>query len=135
MLQFEGVTLVAALLHQIRRGFAERVNNVAAPLVYEGELFCFHWPAITLTLIANHCALTATRHGRNWKGSGQGVVRRRSLTSSKNSHTNIFTLFLRCGLFMSVSLVSLRYFIELLLKHNYMVSRSVKVRYIICSLK
>lgn len=93
MLQFEGVTLVAALLHQIRRGFAERVNNVAAPLVYEGELFCFHWPAITLTLIANHCALTATRHGRDWKGSGQGVVRRRSLTSSKNSHKHFYSFF------------------------------------------
>lgn len=34
VLQLEGVTLVAALLHQIRRGFAERWNNVATPLVY-----------------------------------------------------------------------------------------------------
>lgn len=41
ILQFEGVTLVAALLHQIRRGFAERCNNVATPLVYLGELFIF----------------------------------------------------------------------------------------------
>lgn len=48
VLQFEGVTLVAALLHQIRRGFAERCNNVAAPLVNQGELFYFYWPAITL---------------------------------------------------------------------------------------
>lgn len=60
MLQFEGVTLVAALLHQIRRGFAERSNNVAAPLVNQGELFYFYWPAISLPLIVNHYALTPT---------------------------------------------------------------------------
>ena len=60
LLQFEGVTLVAALLHQIRWGFAERCNNVATPLVYPGEVFCFYWPAVSLTLIADHHTLAPT---------------------------------------------------------------------------
>lgn len=37
VLQLEGVTLVAVLLHQIRRGFAKCCNIVATPLVYRGN--------------------------------------------------------------------------------------------------
>lgn len=48
VLQFEGATLVAVLLHQIRRGFAERCNIVAPSLVYQGELFYSYWPCYHL---------------------------------------------------------------------------------------
>lgn len=44
VLQFGVVTLVAVLLHQIRKGFAERCNIVAPSLVYQGELFYSYWP-------------------------------------------------------------------------------------------
>lgn len=37
-----------------------------------GELFCFYWPAISLTLIAHHYTLGAVRQRR----TGAGVVRR-----------------------------------------------------------